>query len=162
MAPVLPRPATQGYGKPPTHLDLPTGKLVSVAPELVGRLGTAPKLGDAEELCAVCGREIVADPARRCPHHRFRPRLARTLAALVPGLGHLAVGRYQRGRWLLLAAALLASRILYLAAPMWIGSLPFNPIYYVVPLSLYVVVWWISFSEIRRATASSPPKAVAD
>ncbi len=154
IAAVLPRPTPGESGAAPAHLDLPTGQLVGVAAALVERLGTAPKLGGVEELCAVCGREIVADPSRRCPHHRFRPRLARTLAVLLPGLGHLTVGRYQRGRWLLLAAALLVSRMLYLAAPMWIGSLPFEALFYVVPLSLYAVVWWISFSEIRRFTAT--------
>lgn len=147
VAAALPRPEEDSEAR---YLDLGDRRFVGVHAALVGRLGPRPKLGELEELCQICGREVVAEPRERCSHQRPPSRLALALAVLFPGLGHLAARRYQRGRWLAVAGGLLLSRILYLAVPMLLGSLPFQPFLFVVPGALYAVVWWISLSEIRE------------
>lgn len=140
------------------RLVLPGGTLFGVAPELVALLSATPRLGPAEVLCEECGREIAVDPEHRCRHYRVRRRLATVLAAVLPGLGHLALRQYQRGRWLAVAAGLLLSRLLYLGLPVVLGTLPPRPLNFVLPAGLYALAIRISWTEVRaRLRETSRP-----
>ncbi len=69
---------------------------------------------------------------------------------LLPGLGHLALRKYRRGRWLAFAAVLLLGRLLYVALPMAMATLPFKPMRFFLPLVLYALLWWKSLREVRE------------
>ncbi len=85
----------------------------------------------------------------RCKHYRDVRKPALTLTSLLPGLGHLALRKFRRGRWLAFAAVLLLGRLLYVALPMAMETLPFHPLRLFLPILLYALLWWKSLREVR-------------
>ena len=130
-------------------VQLPGLWLSSVHPTLVSHLSTRPILRSATKLCEECGQQVPTELELRCQHYRDVRKLALTLTLVLPGLGHLVLRKYRRGRWLSFAAVLLLGRILYIALPMAMDTLPFHPLRLALPLVLLILLWWKSWHEVR-------------
>jgi|GEM_PF-6947670 len=95
--------------------------------DLVGRprgpIHVSPRgSSGAAVLCQRCGRAVTA--SSRCSHQRLSTKPAHALGALLPGAGHLLLGEFGRGRFLLMVFAALALDLAALLLFRHYGTLP--------------------------------------
>jgi len=86
-------------------------------------------------LCDKCRRALGA-----CPHPPARRWVAAALSLVLPGLGHLAQGRFRAARLAAVAGIGLLSQALQAYAPQHWGIIPANPAAYETPMLAYVAL----------------------
>jgi len=86
-------------------------------------------------LCDKCRRALGA-----CPHSPARRWVTGALSLILPGLGHLAQGRFRAARLAAVAGIGLLSQAFQAYAPQHWGIIPANPAAYETPMLAYVAL----------------------